>query len=1003
MPLPTVIATAAEELTEYDRDGVKYRAVTVAGTYPKTFANGLLKGFRIATGSAEDPGDNHWFGTLATIKGVGFPNQSAMDEATVTAGAMVSAIFTFDGTDYTYTGLQSSTPFLSSLPSAADRQLIVQELAAGQQYLFDLADGSYSLEPDGGATGLLIGPRTGSAGASEEQINASVQQYLIDAGLLTGDVFTAVSDTITTQIDTEVNINVLANDTPGDFPPDPATVTIPPAGGTNGPALGTVVISPTTGIVTYTPNPSVSGVDVFTYSVDDTQGNTTTASITVTIEVAVALFVDENDPTGGSVSDQVQAIVSAGGYIAVKDAGGTAIAIIGPATGADGVQYNGTLPQFEDPVAWGTSVGRPVNPDFTFADPGVDVELCLKAVQIEEGRAATAFTPGGMTSLKLFNIPAGTLTNFSFTPQTPELEYQFDAVATPALSPTLSSPDSSNDVDIEFTMSEYAPNVGNISTASGFRPEVTIASVTFSDFGLNTPTVNGFTQTVEVMNPAVHASFLLYGGDGVVEQMVLENAGNPNRWIFNNAGGTNQGITIQFDPRNGPLLVRINHEDPISIRMSANTTVPAELRTICGETVSIHARSSATQAIITRTAAQFLATPAIDLSERHYNQVPLVGGLPGSISKLQSILADASTNAKHVLNFGDSQETSEGFGRTFIPVLNRDLSAAKGLSTTDLIAAGSNQNNVINGRFLHSVGIAGGTFVEDVTTPPGYRFYDTGNSNGVGVLIHEDGDNNQATIGQVSLDTSNLTLEIFARKKTGGADEITTVIHDRPAGTTTVNFFNDIVSTVVSSGLQMSADDTTWVKHTVTIPAISGRLQVVVRGGTIGGMRLVDNNSNGGFAVSSFAAGGLRAGGSTSSSMLSQTENIDAYVAATGPWDASMITLGANDWQTDSPATFKASMLALIDRIRVFHNDPEHLIVIVGETKQFTPPNAQFMEDQYSVSDAIAYEQENVVALNLGLETDFLDQPTHYTDIIHLNDVGAELRAEILAARLLAL
>ena len=84
----------------------------------------------------------------------------------------------------------------------------------------------------------------------------------------------AVDDSADTSVDTNVVIDVLANDTDGNG--DTLTVQSVTQG-TN----GTVVNNGTD--VTYSPNASWTGVDTFTYTVSDGNGGTDTATVTVTV------------------------------------------------------------------------------------------------------------------------------------------------------------------------------------------------------------------------------------------------------------------------------------------------------------------------------------------------------------------------------------------------------------------------------------------------------------------------------------------------------------------------------------------------------------------------------------------------------------------------------------------------------------------------------------------------------------------------------------------------
>ncbi len=89
----------------------------------------------------------------------------------------------------------------------------------------------------------------------------------------------ANNDSAQTNPNTPVNINVLANDTDKNNDIAPGTVTIQ-----GGPANGTAVVNPSTGVVTYTPNSGFSGTDTFTYTVATTYGAVSNVA-TVTIKV----------------------------------------------------------------------------------------------------------------------------------------------------------------------------------------------------------------------------------------------------------------------------------------------------------------------------------------------------------------------------------------------------------------------------------------------------------------------------------------------------------------------------------------------------------------------------------------------------------------------------------------------------------------------------------------------------------------------------------------------
>lgn len=97
-------------------------------------------------------------------------------------------------------------------------------------------------------------------------------------------ILNAYNDAATTSIHTAVNIDVTANDTGDNL--DPSTVSTT---GVLQPANGIITnINPTTGAITYLPNPGFLGTDNFQYIVCDNGGTPCdTAQVTVTIECAI--------------------------------------------------------------------------------------------------------------------------------------------------------------------------------------------------------------------------------------------------------------------------------------------------------------------------------------------------------------------------------------------------------------------------------------------------------------------------------------------------------------------------------------------------------------------------------------------------------------------------------------------------------------------------------------------------------------------------------------------
>ncbi len=89
----------------------------------------------------------------------------------------------------------------------------------------------------------------------------------------------ATDDHASTNENTSIGINVVSNDSDDDGSIDTSSVTI-----TRSPTLGELSVHPSTGAVTYTPDPGACGVDSFRYTVDDDDGATSNeAGVTVDV------------------------------------------------------------------------------------------------------------------------------------------------------------------------------------------------------------------------------------------------------------------------------------------------------------------------------------------------------------------------------------------------------------------------------------------------------------------------------------------------------------------------------------------------------------------------------------------------------------------------------------------------------------------------------------------------------------------------------------------------
>jgi hypothetical protein len=91
----------------------------------------------------------------------------------------------------------------------------------------------------------------------------------------------ARNDRATTDEDTSVVVNALANDDDPDDGLDPTSVQI-----TAAPANGSVSVNPATGAITYTPDPGFWGTDSYSYQVCDLSGACDTAVDTIRVRQA---------------------------------------------------------------------------------------------------------------------------------------------------------------------------------------------------------------------------------------------------------------------------------------------------------------------------------------------------------------------------------------------------------------------------------------------------------------------------------------------------------------------------------------------------------------------------------------------------------------------------------------------------------------------------------------------------------------------------------------------
>ena len=178
------------------------------------------------------------------------------------------------------TSLNIAAPGVLSNDSDAELDPISTVLNTGpanaQSFTLN-ADGSFDYVPNAdfnGSDSFTYFANDGQADSAAATVTITVNAI--------NDAPVAVDDVATTNEDTQVDIDVLANDSDVDGNLDPATVTV-----TSGPANGATAVNPATGIITYTKSGDFNGSDGFTYEVcdDGTPLPALCSSATVSIDV----------------------------------------------------------------------------------------------------------------------------------------------------------------------------------------------------------------------------------------------------------------------------------------------------------------------------------------------------------------------------------------------------------------------------------------------------------------------------------------------------------------------------------------------------------------------------------------------------------------------------------------------------------------------------------------------------------------------------------------------
>jgi VCBS repeat-containing protein len=197
------------------------------------------------------------------------------------------------------------------------------------------SDGSYTYTPDpdyNGPDSFTYKANDGTDDSNTATVNITVNSV--------NDAPVANDDTESTDEDTDLNANVLTNDTDVD---GDALTAIEVAG----PANGTLTLG-SDGAYTYTPDPDFNGPDSFTYKANDGTDDSNTATVNITVNSVNDAPVANDDTESTDEDADLNANVLTNDTDADGDAL-TAIEVAGPANGTLTLNSDGSYTYTPDP------------------------------------------------------------------------------------------------------------------------------------------------------------------------------------------------------------------------------------------------------------------------------------------------------------------------------------------------------------------------------------------------------------------------------------------------------------------------------------------------------------------------------------------------------------------------------------------------------------------------------------------------------------------------------
>ena len=301
---PPVVDTPITDQINIDTDAI---VVDISGNFSEPEGEGLtFSATGLPPGLMLDPGTGIISGTLDSSASQGGP-YTVVVTATDPIGASTTDTFAWvvnnpapTASDDSYSGVEDQPVNGSVLgnDSDPDNDVLTTSVVTSP------SNGSVSMNPDGTFT---YEPNTGFVGTDtfEYQIvdadgQTSVAVVIIDL-TEAPDPPVATPDVDSTNEETPVTVNVLANDF--DDNGDPLSVSL-----VSQPNNGSVVLDQD-GTITYTPNANFNGTDTFSYEISDGNGGMDVTTVTITVDpvndppVAAddLVFATEDTPINGSL------------------------------------------------------------------------------------------------------------------------------------------------------------------------------------------------------------------------------------------------------------------------------------------------------------------------------------------------------------------------------------------------------------------------------------------------------------------------------------------------------------------------------------------------------------------------------------------------------------------------------------------------------------------------------------------------------------------------------